>query len=133
MQQADSSDPYADPFNVRETIRQGDSLLYLMQFQNGTGGLDITGYEFVFTAKKSRSDPDSAAAAQTFATALPGTQSQDGVLALEAINPTQSNAMPGDTTYEMDLRYRTPGGQAATVVHGFVTVLVPVGQTFTPP
>jgi hypothetical protein len=133
MQQADSSDPYADPFNVKETIRVGDSLIYLFQFGNGTGPLDITGYQFVFTAKKSKSDPDSAAVAQTFYTAQSGTVSQAGQLAFEAINRLQSEAIPGDATYEMDLRYLTPANQGTTFIHGWLTVITPVGQSFTQP
>jgi len=133
MQQADSSDPYADPFNVRETIRQGDSLLYLLQFQNGTGGLDITDYQFVFTAKRSKLDPDSAAVAQTFLKTVPGAQTLNGILPFEAITHQTSENIPPDTTYEMDVRYMTPGAQAATIIAGKLTVLRPVSVNIVPP
>jgi hypothetical protein len=133
MQQADSSDPYADPFNVKEEIRQGDSLLYLLQFQNGTGPLDVTGYQFVFTAKKSRLDPDSAAVAQTFYTCLTGAQSVAGQVPFEAITRETSENIPGDATYEFDIRYLTPADQAATIIHGFLTVVTPMGRNLTPP
>jgi|SRR5215472_697615 len=133
MQQADSADPYADPFNVKETIRQGDSLLYLLQFMNGTGGLDITDYQFVFTAKKSKLDPDSAAVAQTFLKTVPGAQTTGGILPFEAITMDQSKNIPPDATYVMDVRYMTPGSQAATIIAGEITVLRPVSQNLTPP
>jgi len=133
MQQADSSDPYADPFDVKETIRQGDSLLYLLQFQNGTGGLDITDYWFVFTAKKSKLDPDSAAVVQTFYKAQPGAQSIGGILPFEVIPMDKSSNIPPDATYVMDVRYMTPGAQAATIIAGELTVLRPVGQNLSPP
>lgn len=133
MQQADSSDPYADPFHVKETIRQGDSLLYLMQFQNGTGGLDITDYSFVFTAKRSKLDPDSAAVVQTFYKTVPGAQSVAGLLPFEAIPPFSSAKIPPDATYVMDVRYMTPSGDVATIIEGELTVLRPVSQALTPP
>jgi hypothetical protein len=132
MQQADSGDPYADPFQVKETIRQGDSLLYLLQFQNGSGGLDITDYQVVFTAKRSKLDPDSAAVVQTFYKAIPGTQSIGGILPFEAIPPFSSDQIPPDATYVMDVRYMTPSGDVATIIEGDLTVLRPVSQNLTP-
>lgn len=133
MQQSDSGDPYIDPFNVQEEIRAGDSLLYLLRFQNGTGPVDVTGYQFVFTAKRSRSDPDSAAVVQTFYTALPGSVSQSGMVALEAITREQSANIPPDETYVIDVRYLTTADQAATIVDGTMAVLQPVSQNLTAP
>jgi hypothetical protein len=133
MQQADSSDPYIDPFHVHEEIRAGDSLLYNMQFQNGDGPLDITGYVFLFTAKRSKLDDDSLAVAQTRLPAPPGTVSQGGVLAFEAITNAQSENIPPDATYVMDIRYITPANMVATIVDGDITVKRPVGQNLLAP
>jgi hypothetical protein len=134
MQQADSSDPYIDPFHVHEEIRAGDSLLYSLNFQpNGTGPQDVTGYIFVFTVKRSKTDPDSQAVAQTFYTCQPGTVSQIGVVAFEALTRQQSGIIPPDETYLMDIRYLTPADQSATIVEGELTVIRPVGQNLTPP
>jgi hypothetical protein len=133
MQQADSADPYADPFHIKETIRQGDSLLYLMQFQNGTGGLDITDYQFVCTVKKSKLDSDSLAVSQSFLKTVPGTQTTNGILPFEAIPAYNSGNIPPDATYVIDVRYVTPGGQVATIIEGDITVLRPVSQNLTPP
>jgi hypothetical protein len=133
MQQADSTDPYIDPFNVREEIRAGDSLLYLLNFQNGNGPQDVTGYQFVFTAKRSKLDPDSAAVAQTFYTCLTGTQSVNGLVPFEAISREKSALIPPDVTYVMDIRYLTPADQAATVVEGYISVIRPVSQNVVPP
>lgn len=133
MQQADSSDPYTDPFNVHEEIRAGDSLLYLMNFQNGSGPLDITGYIFLFTAKCSKLDDDSLAVAQTRYAVLPGTLSQSGRLSFEAITSGQSNQIPPDATYVMDIRYITPANMVATIVEGDITVKRPVGHNLFPP
>jgi hypothetical protein len=133
MQQADSSDPYIDPFHVHEEIRAGDSLLYILNFSNGIGPLDITGYVFLFTAKRSKLDDDSLAVAQTRYPAPPGTVSQGGSLSFEAITNAQSKNIPADTTYVMDIRYITPANMVATIVDGELTVKRPVGQNLLPP
>lgn len=133
MQQADSSDPYIDPFNVREEIRAGDSLLYVLKFQNGGGPIDVTAFQFVFTAKRSRGDPDSSAAAQTFYTCQPGSQSTGGIVSFEAIAREVSATMPPDQTYLIDIRYLTPADQVATIVEGTLNVINPVSQNLTPP
>jgi hypothetical protein len=133
MQQADSSDPYIDPFHVHEEIRAGDSLLYAINFQNGTGPLDITGFVFLYTAKRSVLDDDSLAVVQTRYAVPPGTIAQNGVLSFEAINQAQSNNIPPDTTYVMDLRYITPANMVATIVVGDITVKRPVGHNLLPP
>src|SRR5260370_39456211 len=103
MQQADSSDPYIDPFNVHEEIRAGDSLLYILNFQNGVGPLDVTGYIFLFTVKRSRDDDDSLALAQTRYTCLPGSVSQSGVVSFEALTRFQSGNIPSNQTYVIDI------------------------------
>jgi hypothetical protein len=133
MQQADSSDPYTDPFNVRETIRAGDSLLYLLNFSNGTGPQDVTSYQFVYTAKRSKLDPDSAAVVQTFYTAQTGSQSQAGQVPFEAITTELSRNIPADQIYVFDVRYRTPADQVATIIEGYLTVQRPVSQNILPP
>jgi hypothetical protein len=133
MQQADSTDPYIDPYFVHEEIRAGDSLLYAINFQNGSGPLDITGFVFLFTAKRSKLDDDSVAVVQTRYSVPPGTIAQSGVLSFEAINNAQSSSIPPDTTYVMDLRYITPANMVATIVDGNITVKRPVGQNILAP
>jgi hypothetical protein len=132
MQQADSSDPYIDPFHVHEEIRAGDSLLYALNFQNGSGPLDVTGYIFVFTVKRSKMDDDSLAVAQSYYTCQPGTISQSGVVSFEALTRQQSGNITPDETYVMDVRYLTPADQAATIVEGELTVIRPISQNLTP-
>src|SRR5262252_8948145 len=108
MQQADNpANPYIDPFRVSESIRQGDTLLYLLNFADGAGAIDITGYQFVFTVKRQRTDPDSAAVSQSFLTALPGSQSQGGLLAFEVISTAKSSLIPPEQRYVFDMRYLT--------------------------
>jgi len=134
MQQADNpANPYIDPFAVTETIRQGDTLLYLLNFADGAGPIDITGYQFVFTVKRQRTDPDSAALSQSFLTAIPGTQSQGGLLAFEAITTAQSSLIPPEQRYVFDLRYMTTAHQVGTLAEGELNVRQPISQNLLPP
>lgn len=132
MQQADSSDPYIDPFNVQETLRQGDSLLYVLNFSNGTGALDVTGYSFVYTAKRNRSDPDSAAVVQTFYNAIPGADSTAGRVPFEAIAEGPSSLIPPNVNYVFDIRYRTPANMTATIAEGSIFIVQPISQNVIP-
>lgn len=134
MQQADNpANPYIDPFHVCETIRQGDTLLYLLNFADGAGPIDITGYQFVCTVKRMKTDPDNVALSQSFLTALPGTQSQSGLLAFEAITTGQSSLIPAEQRYVFDIRYLTTAHQTGTLVEGELNVKQPVSQNLVPP
>jgi hypothetical protein len=134
MQQADNpGNPYIDPLNVAEVLRQGDSLQYLISFADGSGVIDITGYIFVFTVKIARSDPDSSAVAQSYVTAPSGNQSQGGLLAFEALPSLLSAVIPAPAIYVMDLRYTTTSGQVGTLVDGTLEMIQPVTQNLTSP
>lgn len=130
MQQSDSGDSYTDPFNVQEEIRCGDSLLYAMQFSNGTGPTDITGFNFIYTVKNSRDDLDVDAVLQTKYAAPAGIDSQGGQLAFEAITPDQGSVVP-PANYVFDLRYKTPANQVATLSEGTINFKQPVGRLLT--
>lgn len=131
MEQSDGQDPYSEPFNVSEELACGDSLIYAMQFGNGAGPTDISGFQFVYTAKRSTDDPDDQAVVQTRYTAQEGTeQSQAGLLSFEAITMAVSADVPPGL-YQFDLRYMTPAAMAATLSRGTVNFVQPVGRNLT--
>jgi hypothetical protein len=133
MQADNPANPYIDPLNVREVLRQGDSLLYALNFSDGAGPIDITGYVFVCTVKIARSDPDSSALAQNYVTAPSGTQSQGGLLAFEALPTGLTTKIPAPATYVMDVRYTTTAAQVGTVIDGTLEMIHPVTQNLTAP
>jgi len=85
------------------------------------GPLDITGYEFTFTAKHSSEQPDSEALVQVTVPAGANSQSIDGEIVVP-INATESANLPRGRV-SFDVQMTTPAGQVYTILHGdlFIT------------
>jgi hypothetical protein len=122
-------------FSLPETgkkIFRGDTIVIEFAVSQDGVALNLTGYSIWFTAKKQKSDNDTAP------TAIQKTLSS-GIVVLDAaaghikvtILPADTATLSADTTYVCDLQVKSGGGVITTVADGTMAITLDVTQAVT--